>query len=284
MDFVPLHPLFAAEVRGLDVTQPLTGAEVEALEQAMARYAVLVFRGRIVSEDQQAAFTRNFGSIDLGLTLASSARRRLKNRDLIDLANVDVEDNVFDAGHVRNVSLIANQMWHSDSSFKNPPARYSVLYAVDVPAKGGETEFADQRAAYDRLPDDLKAEIGDLVGEHWAFHSRDQLGGGGYSAEGMARLPPVEWPLVRTVPESGRRTLFLGVHIREILGLPTAQARMLLMDLLEMATQRELVYRHVWRNHDLVMWDNRCTLHRGRRYDLSARRELRRCTTEATAA
>lgn len=283
MEFKPLHPFFAAEVEGLDIARPLEAREVQELEDAMARYAVLVFRDQLLSDDEHAAFTRNFGPIDQGLMLASKAKRRLKNTDVIDLANIDLEGKVFPADHVRNVSLIANQFWHSDSSFKNPRARYSVLCGINVPENGGETEFADQRAAYDALDATFKAEIEPLIAEHWAFHSRNMLGGGGYTTEGMDRLPPVDWPVVQTIPESGRKTLFVGIHTREIRGMGTAEARMLLHDLLELATQREFVYRHAWRNHDVVMWDNRCTLHRGRRYDLNARRELRRCTTEAVA-
>lgn len=284
MRFQALHPLFAAEVCDIDLREPLSPGQVIEIDAAMVEYAVLLFRDQHIDADQQAAFTKHFGPIDKGLNLASSAKPRLVNPDIIDLANIDPEGKVYDAGHIRNVSLLANQLWHSDSSFKDPPAKYSMLYAVDVPAEGGETEFADQRAAYDALPEGLKKELNGMVGEHWAFHSRNQLGGGGYSEEGMARLPPVHWPLVHTIPESGRRSLFLGVHVREIRGMATAPARVLLMDLIEQATQREFVYRHFWRNGDAVMWDNRCTLHRGRRYNLQARREIRRCTTEVLGA
>ena len=280
-ELVPLQPLFAAEVRGLDLRKPLTEAEVDALENAISQYAVLLFRDQPLSDDEHARFTRNFGPIDAGLTLANAPRKqRLSNTDVIDLANMDADGNVYPPDHARNVSLIANQMWHSDSSFKNPPAKYSVLCGIDVPDKGGETEFADQRAAYDALDDEAKSELEGLVAEHWAFHSRNLLGNGGYTQAGIEQLPAVEWPLVQTVPESGRKTLFLGVHTREIRGWATAPARMYLMDLLEHATQREFVYRHTWRNGDVLMWDNRCTLHRGRRYDLAAKREIRRCTVE----
>jgi len=281
LEVVSLQPLFAAEVRGLDLRKPLANAEVEAIENAISHYAVLLFRDQLIDDDEHAQFTRNFGPIDAGLTLANAPRKqRLNNTDVIDLANMDADGNVYPPDHARNVSLIANQMWHSDSSFKNPPAKYSVLCGIDVPGKGGETEFADQRAAYDALDDQMKSELEGLVAEHWAFHSRNLLGNGGYTPAGIEQLPAVDWPLVQTVPESGRKTLFLGVHTREIRGWATAPARMYLMDLLEHATQREFVYRHTWRNGDVLMWDNRCTLHRGRRYDLAAKREIRRCTVE----
>lgn len=280
----PLHPLFAAEVSGIDLREPLVDEQVQRIESLMAKYAVLVFRGQPLSDDEHARFTRHFGAIDKGLNLATDKQQRLANDDVIDIANVGDDGQVFEPAHIRNVSLMANQLWHSDSSFKDPPARYSILCGVTVPESGGQTEFADQRAAWDALDDETQSEIENLVAEHWAFHSRNQLGGGDYSPQGMERLPPVHWPMVHVIPESGRKSLFIGVHTREIVGMATAPARVFLLDLLEHATQREFVFRHHWRQHDLVMWDNRCTLHRGRRYDLGAARELRRCTTEVTAA
>jgi len=282
--FEPLHPLFVAQAHHIDLREPLDDATIAAIRDAMAKYAVLVFRDQPLSEDQHAAFTRRFGPIDAGLLLAVKRKRRLKNPDVIDLANIDEHGNVLPADNPRNVSLIANQLWHSDSSFKDPPAKHSILCGIDVPEIGGETEFADQRAAYDALSEPLKTRLEGRVAEHWAFHSRNLLGGADYTPEGMQALPPVHWPIVHTVPESGRQSLFIGIHTREIVGMATAQARMLLWDLLEHATQREFVYRHQWRNHDVVMWDNQCTLHRGRPYDLSLRRELRRCTTEVARA
>lgn len=280
----PLHADLAIEVSGIDLRKPLDKEALAELQSVLARYPVLVFHDQDLSDDEHARFTKSFGPIDAGLVIAAKRKRRLKNTDVIDLANIDTDGNILEAGNARNVSLLANQLWHSDSSFRRPRAQYSVLCGIDLPAEGGETEFADQRAAYDALSANIKMRIENLVAEHWAFHSRNMLGGGDFTAEGMAKLPPVEWPIVNTVPESNRKTLFIGVHTREIRNMPTAEARMLLLDLLEHATQREFVYHHVWRNNDVVMWDNRCTLHRGRPYDLSKLRELRRCTTEFIAA
>jgi len=280
----PLHADLAIEVSGIDLRKPLDKEALAELQSVLARYPVLVFHDQDLSDDEHATFTKSFGPIDAGLVIAAKRKRRLKNTDVIDLANIDTDGNILEAGNARNVSLLANQLWHSDSSFRRPRAQYSVLCGIDLPAEGGETEFADQRAAYDALSANMKMRIENLVAEHWAFHSRNMLGGGDFTAEGMAKLPPVEWPIVDTVPESNRKTLFIGVHTREIRNMPTAEARMLLLDLLEHATQREFVYHHVWRNNDVVMWDNRCTLHRGRPYDLSKLRELRRCTTEFIAA
>ena len=275
-----LHPELAVDVSGIDLRKPLQADTLAELNSTLARYPVLVFHDQKLSDDEHAAFTRSFGSIDAGLTVASKRKRRLNNTDVIDLANIDGEGKVLDAANARNVSLLANQLWHSDSSFKSPRAQYSILCGVDLPGEGGDTEFADQRAAYDALSDTMKARIEPLVAEHSAFHSRGLLGGADFTPEGMAALPPVEWPVVNTIPESSRKSLFIGVHTREIPGMATAEARLLLLDLLEHATQREFVYRHAWHNNDVVMWDNRCTLHRGRPYDLSKLRELRRCTTE----
>ena len=280
LHFKPLHPLLGAEVTGIDLREPVDSDSVSAIDNAMARFAVLVFRGQDISANEHASFTRKFGPIDKGLSLANNKKSRLDNTDVLDLANVDENGIILSVDNPRNVLLIANQKWHSDSSFKNPPAKYSVLCGIDLPAEGGETEFADERSAYDTLSDKLKGKVECMVAEHWAFHSRNLLGGAHFTEDGMDNLPPVDWPIVHTIPESGRKSLFIGAHTREIRGMATAEARIFLMDLLEHATQREFVFQHEWQNHDVLMWDNRCTLHRGRPYELTQKRELRRCSTE----
>jgi len=274
---------FVANVSDVDLSKALTSEEIREIEQAIARFAVLVFKNQPMNDDQHARFARQFGPIDKGLTKGSKENRRLRNPDVIDLANVDNEGNVLPAANIRNVSLIANQFWHSDSSFKDPPAKFSILSGINVPNEGGQTEFSDQRAAYDALDERLKVRIEDMLVEHFAFHSRDMLGGSHHSKQEIEALPPVRWPMVHTIPESGRKSLFIGIHTREIEGLPTAEARMLLHELLEQATQPNFVYRHEWHNHDVIMWDNQCTLHRGRPYNLNTLRELRRCSTEVTS-
>ena len=189
-------------------------------------------------------------------------------------------------GHVakrdspKNLSNFANQLWHSDSSFQDPRAEYSMLHAVVLPSWGGTTEFADLRAAYDALDERTRNELDGLEAEHYALHTRILLGDEAYTDEQKKAIPPAVWPLVQTHPGSGRKLLFVGVHAREIIGWPTAEGRIYLSDLLEHATQREFVYRHEWQVSDLVMWDNRSTLHRGRRFDIAERRELRRTTIE----
>ncbi|MGH8764936.1 MAG: TauD/TfdA dioxygenase family protein, partial [Burkholderiales bacterium] len=205
---------------------------------------------------------------------------RFKHDELADISNVKVDGTVAERDHAKIVNNIANQLWHSDSSFQKPAARYSMLHAVTIPDKGGETEFADLRAAYDGLPEDLKQEIAGLEAEHYVLHSRFMLGDTGYSEEQKKAIPPAVWPLVRTHAGSQRKLLWVGIHATHIVGMTVPEGRMLLMDLMEHATQRQFVYQHHWQVGDLVMWDNRAVLHRGRRFDLSQRREMRRATTE----
>ena len=277
----PLHPLFAGEASGLDLSRPLDDAQAGELVAAMDRYAVLVFRGQSLDEDQQIAFARRLGPLDLGLGKIRKGRpHRLKYDELADISNVDLGGKVAPRESSKVLNNLANQLWHSDSSFQKPPARYSMLYAVEVPEKGGETEFCDLRAAWDALADEMKERVAGLRAEHFALHSRIMLGNDDYSEEQKAMMPPVEWPLMRTHPGSGRKLLWVGVHARRILGMPVPEGRLLLLDLLEHATQRAFVFSHAWRDGDLVMWDNRAVLHRGRRFNLSERREMRRSTTE----
>ena len=279
MDIRPLHSLFAAEVSGVDLRAPLPPGIVAAIDAAMDLHAVLVFRGQPLSQEQQMALGRAFGPLDLGLKKVKQAKDRLAFAELVDISNIDAEGRPVGRDSRKIVSNFANQLWHSDSSYQQPPARYSMLSAVILPSWGGETEFCDLRAAYDGLTAREQAELAGLEVEHYALHSRFLLGDEDYTPAQRQVLPPVVWPLVRTHP-SGRRLLFIGAHARAIPSLTLAEGRMLLMDLLEHATRPEFVYRHHWRVGDLVMWDNRSTLHRGRRYDLDEPRELRRVTTE----
>ena len=277
-----IHPIFVGEVTGVDFRQPLDPAVVMEIDAAMDRYAVLVVRDQPLDQEQQMVFARSFGPLDLGLRKVKKQPHRFRYDELIDISNVDEKGRIADRNSGKIVSNIANQLWHSDSSFQRPAAKYSMLSAVVLPTRGGETEFADLRAAYDALSDELKAELEALEAEHYALHSRFLLGDSDYTEEQKNAIPPVHWPIVRMHPGSKRKLLFVGVHARRIVGWPVAEGRMLLMDLLEHATQRDFVYSHKWRVGDLVMWDNRSTLHRGRRYNLSERRELRRATTEDT--
>ena len=276
----PLHPIFAAEVLDVDLRAGTDESFAAEIEVAMDRYAVLVFRGQTLDESEQMDFTRALGPIDKGLLKVLQPKSRFKDPGMIDISNVDLDDQVRDRDDPRLVAMLANQLWHSDSSFKNPSAKYSLLLACVVTEQGGETEFADMRAAYDALPKHLAAAIDGLVAEHSAFHSRMQLGDRQYTDEDLAAFPPVQWPIVRVHPGSERKTLFIGAHAARITDLPVPEGRLLLNELLEHATQPQFVYRHVWQPGDLVIWDNRAVMHRGRRYDLTRRREYRRSTVE----
>lgn len=278
----PLHPVFVAEASGLDLTQPLSDADVRAINAAMNEYAVLVWRGQPLAPQQQLNFAKSFGPLDIGLKRVFKRPERLEDERLIDISNVDAQGNVHKRDSQKNLSNFANMLWHSDSSFMNPRAAYSMLHCVITPSWGGNTEFADLRNAYDTLDERRKREIQDLKAEHYALHTRLLLGDEAYTDEQKKAIEPAVWPLADTHPGSGRKVLFVGVHARQILGWPTAESRMYLQDLLEHATQRERVYTHEWTPGDLVMWDNRSTLHRGRRYDISERRELRRTTVNDT--
>jgi len=279
----PLHPLFVAEASGIDLTRPLSTDEVKQVNAAMNRYAVLVWRNQPMTQQEQLGFAGSFGPLDTGMKrVFQRPYERLEDERLIDISNVDGTGQVAKRDSPKNLSNFANQLWHSDSSFKNPRAAYSMLHAVILPSKGGDTEFTDLRAAYDALPGDLKEECATLQAEHYVLHTRIMLGDDAYTDAQKKAIPPATWPLITTHPGSGRKVLFVGVHARQILGWPTAEARMFLSDLLEHATQRQFVYTHKWQVGDTVMWDNRATLHRGRRYPLSDRRELRRTTVDDT--
>jgi alpha-ketoglutarate-dependent 2,4-dichlorophenoxyacetate dioxygenase len=279
----PLHPVFAAEASGLDITQPLSADDVKAINAGMNRYAVLVFRGQPLSMQQQIDFAGSFGPLDIGLSRVFRRQPRLGDERLIDISNVELSGAVARRDSPKNLSNFANQLWHSDSSFMKPRAAYSMLHAVVLPSWGGNTEFADLRAAWDTLDGRTQRDIDGLEAEHYALHTRLLLGDEAYTDEQKKAIAPAVWPLVDTHPGSGRKVLFVGVHARQIVGWPTAEGRMLIADLIEHATQRERVYVHRWQVGDTVIWDNRATLHRGRRYDLAERRELRRTTINDTS-
>jgi alpha-ketoglutarate-dependent 2,4-dichlorophenoxyacetate dioxygenase len=253
---------------------------VRRIEQLMDTHAVLVFPGQQLDQHQQIAFARQLGPLDLGLRKLKGGPHRFEYAELADISNVKVDGSVAGRDDPKIVGNVANQLWHSDSSFQRPRAKYSMLHAVVVPDFGGQTEFADLRLAWDTLPAWLKQRVQGLRAVHYALHSRMLLGDTHYTDAQKAAIPAVEWPLVQTDPRTGRQVLFVGMHTCEIPGMTLAEGRMLLSDLLEHATQRAHVLTHHWRVGDLVMWDNTTTAHRGRWYDLSLRRELRRATTE----
>ncbi len=278
IEFRPLHRHFAAEVQGFDMRQPIDAATSRDFEHAIDRYGILIFPAQHVDDAQQLAFTANFGPPDIGRKKAVKSTDSRIPEQMIDLSNLDENGYVIDPNHRRVLSLLGTRLWHSDSSYQRPAAKYSMLRAVVVPPWGGETEFADCRAAYDALPEVLRTEAADRFAEHWVHHSRSTLGWEPTEEEIRGAMPPVRWPLVRVHPGSGRKALYIGAHARRVIGMALPAGRILLRDLLEHATQPEFVYRHAWRVGDLVLWDNRSVMHRGCRYDLTQVRDMRRTT------
>ncbi len=285
LEIMPLHPLFAAEVRGVDAGSTLAPPVVAALTAAIDRYAVLVLRGQTLTDEQQIAFASLFGppEINIGVHRAATLRR-LARPEMADVSNINPQNEVHRRDDARRMFNLGNMLWHTDSSFRDPPGGLSLLYAHAVPSRGGETEFADLRAAHDALDDETKALIADLRAEHSIMHSRATLGFTEFSENERAALPPVAQRVVRRHPGSGRKTLYLASHASHIIGWPVPEGRLLLRDLVEFATRREFVFVHHWQAGDLVIWDNRCTLHRGRPYPAEERRDLRRVTTSDHAA
>ena len=282
----PVTPQFVAEIAGIDLAKPLTPADRDTIEDAINRYAVVVFHDQTLSDDQQIAFARHFGPIQAPAQRARhhDIKHRLASSEIADISNLDGEGRVLEPDSRRRLDWLANRLWHTDASFRAVPGALSMLYAHIVPEQGGETEFADLRAAYDALPERTKAEIEDRVAEHSIWHSRAQLSVTQYKPEEFASLPPVPQRLVRRHPGSGRKTLYLASHASHIIGMPIADGRLLLVDLIEHATQRRFVHAHTWRPGDLVIWDNRCTMHRARPFDTTEVRDLRRVTTRDVAS
>ncbi len=280
----PVHPDFAGEVSGADLRAPMSKEDVAAIEAGMDRYAVLVFRNQRISDDEQMAFTRNFGEIERaqGGNITKDDEFRLK-QGMIDVSNLDQRGQPFDRNDRRRMFNLGNRLWHSDSSYRAVPAKYSLLSARTVAASGGNTEFADMRAAYDALDADLRAAIDDLICEHSLLYSRGSMGFTEFTAAERAMFRPVRQSLVRTHPVTGRKSLYLSSHIGAIVGWPVPEARDLIRDLIEHATQRAFVYAHVWQQYDFVIWDNRQTMHRVRRFDESQPRDMRRTTVAGEA-
>jgi alpha-ketoglutarate-dependent 2,4-dichlorophenoxyacetate dioxygenase len=279
-----IHPVFVGEVSGADLRQPLSKADVAAVEAGMDRYAVLVFRDQNITDDQQMAFTQNFGAIEnaKGGNITKDHELRLK-QGMIDVSNLDKDGKPLERSDRRRMFNLGNRLWHSDSSFRAKPAKYSILSARTVASRGGNTEFADMRAAYDTLDDATRAEIEDLVCEHSLMYSRGSMGFSDLTEDEKAMMKPVRQRLVRTHPVTGRKSLYLSSHAGLIVGWLVPESRDFLRDLNEHATQRELVYVHRWRQYDLVVWDNRQTMHRVRRFDETEPRDMRRTTVAGEA-
>ncbi len=273
-----LHPLLGAEIVGIDV-KSVDDATFKAIADTFNEYSVLLFRGQSVTDEEQVAFSRRFGPLET--TIRSIATQNSTPEHIANLSNVDAEDRLIPVGDKRNMFNAGNQMWHSDSSFKTVPAMASLLSGREVPAEGGETQFASMRVGYGRLPEGMQRFLAGKVAVHSFVYSRGLVDDGLTPPDHAAQVPPVRQALVRANPANGRKAFYVGSHACEIVGMPTTEARALLRELREAATRPELVYTHRWRVGDLVMWDNRCMLHRGRPWDESRYRRVMHRTTVA---
>jgi len=274
----PARPTFAGEVSGIDLTRRLTDAEVAAIHTGMDRFGVLVFHDQHLDDEQQISFSRQLGALEQATGDIMSEQDRRLSMELNDISNLDKHGELLPHDDRRRLFSLGNLLWHSDSSFKDVPAKYSLLSARRIPAAGGNTEFADMRAAYDALDDATKREVRDLICSHSQIFSRGILGFDDFTDAERTKWAPVRQRLVRRHPNTGRLSLYLSSHAGAIEGWPVPEARSFLRDLTEHATQRQFVYAHVWRQWDLVMWDNRVTMHRARRYDSREVRDMRRTT------
>jgi alpha-ketoglutarate-dependent 2,4-dichlorophenoxyacetate dioxygenase len=272
--------VFVGEVSGGDSTRPLARDEGAAIEAGMDRYAVLVFPDQDITDQQQLAFTRHFGELE-NYASGGHIRKRLDGRlgaGMADFSNLDKDGRIMSAEDRVWFFKLGDRLWHSDSSFRPVPAKYSLLSGRVLPTWGANTEFADMRAAYDALDARTKTEVEDLVCLHSLIYSREAIGFTDLTEQEIADFRPVRQRLVRTHPVTGRKSLFLSSHAGAIEGWTVPEARMFLRDLTEHATQREFVYSHAWRPFDLVIWDNRTTMHRARRFDRNEVRDVRRTT------
>lgn len=274
----PLHPVFVAQVNDVDLREPLDDEAVTTIEGAINRYGVLVFPGQFIDDQQQMAFSRRFGELETSVKLYRKDYVPRLDPHVSDISNLDEKNRIRARDDRLRLNGLGNRLWHSDSSFKRVPARFSLLSARTIPSEGGETQFADMRAAWDALPDQKKMQLEGMICEHTQLFSRAKIGFADWSEEERAKMAPVPQVLVRTHPGSGRKSLYLSSHAGLIRGMEEPEARMLLLDLMEFATQPQFVYTHHWTVGDLVMWDNRCTMHRAREYDESQVRDLHRTT------
>jgi alpha-ketoglutarate-dependent 2,4-dichlorophenoxyacetate dioxygenase len=276
-----LHPLFAAQVSGVDPSRPIDPSDWAAIQDALGQYGILVFKGPTLTPEEQVAFASHFGPLESQNGVLTTGRSARVTPRLVDISNLDENNDVLNQADRRRMFALGNQLWHTDSSFKRTPAAYSLLHAHSVTPEGGETQFVDMRVAWETLPQKLQARIEDLWAEHSIFCSRAKLGFTTFTDAERAATPPVHRAVVRVHPGSGRKTLYLASHASHIIGWPVPDGRMLIRELIEHATQPRFIYTHRWSVGDLVIWDNRCTMHRGRPYDeANHRRDMRRATIQ----
>jgi alpha-ketoglutarate-dependent 2,4-dichlorophenoxyacetate dioxygenase len=276
------RPFFGGVASGIDITQPLTREQAAEIEKGMDQFGVMVFHDQRLTDETQMAFSRNFGELELASHNLRATKEQRLGAHINDISNLDANNNVLARDNRRRLFSLGTRLWHSDSSFKVVPAKYSLLSARIIPTKGGNTEFADMRAAYDALDDETKAECEGLVCEHSQLFSRAQIGFGDFTEEERRQFAPVQQRLIRRHPSTGRKSLYLASHAGTIVGWPVPEARAFLRDLIEHATQRKFVYSHEWKQFDLVIWDNQATMHRARPFDASEPRDMHRTTVAGT--
>jgi alpha-ketoglutarate-dependent 2,4-dichlorophenoxyacetate dioxygenase len=272
------RPFFGAVASGIDITQPLTREQAGEIEKGMDAFGVMVFHDQRLTDEAQMAFSRNFGELELATNNLRDTKEQRLGAHIADISNLDINSNVLARENRRRLFSLGTRLWHSDSSFKVVPAKYSLLSARVIPSKGGNTEFADMRAAYDALDDATKAECEGLVCEHSQLFSRALIGFGDFTEQERRDFAPVRQRLIRRHPSTGRKSLYLASHAGTILDWPVPEARAFLRDLIEHATQRKFVYAHAWKPFDLVIWDNQATMHRGRPFDPTEVRDMHRTT------
>jgi len=286
----PLHPLFAAKITGVDLSRPIDEGLQHAIERAMDEHAVCVLPDQRLEDKQQIAFSQLYGPLEVSPPVQAKSgtaqfNTRVRHREIFDVSNLDENGAILVENDARSAYRLGNQLWHTDSSFRQRSAAWSMLHARVIPPAGGDTEFADTRAAYDALPEAMKTKIEGLIAEHSIWHSRANLGGYTPTEEERKLCPPARHRVVRRHPGSRRNALYIASHASHIIGMPLEEGRMLLRELIEFATQPRFVYRHKWRIGDLVIWDNRSTMHRATPFEATGHvRDMRRTTIIDTRA
>ena len=277
-------PDFVGFVSNIDLKEELDSGQIEKLDLSINKFSVIVFKDQDINDKDQVRFTKYFGDIEASgkTSNITKAKDRRLSADLADVSNLDKNNKPFSQNDPRRIFNLGNRLWHTDSSFKAIPAKYSLLSARSISKEGGNTEFADMRSAYDNLDELTQNKIQDMVCEHSLIYSRQRLGFDmvkELSSEEIKNFTPVEQPLIRRNKITGRKGIFLSSHIGKIRDWIRPDSMCFIDDLIEYATQIKFKYIHKWSQNDLIIWDNRQTMHRARAFDdLKEKRDMRRTT------